>query len=267
MQFAWMSLGSAVTLASLQVLLAGPLAAADQAGVRTVAEELGSRTKTEAAPEGAQKGMSDSRVRVMSTYALSILPDEVAGEGGAGIKLDKSNPNVYLIPIDDARRVIRVATRSAYAEACQLYQLETANYQAMYLSEEARKVWSREQMLFIKALHTFATSYFAGNVKITEQAETAAAAKSEAATPGASTTTIAPKKLECPPGQKEKVTSAINAYVASTGVKLPAPSAAAAQAPQQVPQAGTPPIPPVPAMTEAPLPPPPMPPAPVAGGN
>ena len=118
--------------------------------------------------------MSDSRVRVMSTYALSILPDEVQDKSGNKVKLNKSDPNIYLIPIDDARRIIRVATRSAYAEACQLYDLEKANFQAMYLSEQARNVWSKEQMMFIQALHTFSTSYFAGNVKITEQADTPA---------------------------------------------------------------------------------------------
>jgi hypothetical protein len=266
MQFARMSWGSALTLAGLQVLLAGPLQAADQSGIRTVAEELGSRTKPQSAPEGAPKGMSDSRVRVMSTYALSILPDQVTDKSGTKIKLDKSNPNIYLIPIDDARRVIRVATRSAYAEACQLPELEKANFQAMYLTEQARNVWSREQMMFIQALHTFATSYFAGNVKITEEADTPAAAKSEAAKPDAAATTITPKKLECPPGQKEKVTQAIDNYVKSTGASLPA-----AEAPQlALPQALMPQTPATPAGPEkvAPIPPMapiPMGPAPVAG--
>jgi hypothetical protein len=271
MQFAWMSLGSALAVAGLQIVLPGPVAAADQ-GVRTVAEELGSRTKTQAAPEGEKKGMSDSRVRVMSTYALSILPDEVPGPDGVKVKLDKSNPNIYLIPIDDARRVIRAATRSAYAEACQLYDLEKANFQAMYLTEKARNVWSKEQMMFIQALHTFSTSYFTGNVKITEQPDTPAAAKSESANP--LTTTIAPKKLACPPGQKEKVATSINNYVQASGVSLPkdtpaaaaaTPAAPAAPAPQAqgaaVPVTGQPmePMPPMP-MAPAPM-------APVAGGN
>ena len=85
------------------------------------------------------------------------------------MKLDKSDPNKYLIPLDDARSVIKVATRSAYAEACDLHELEKANFDALMRNEQARLVWSTDQMLFIQALHTFATSYFAGNVKITEQ--------------------------------------------------------------------------------------------------
>jgi hypothetical protein len=237
MQFPRIDWSAALTMAGLSILLGAPLHAAEQSGLRTVAEELGNRTKAEAAPEGGQKGMSDSRVRVMSTYALSILPDEVQDKSGNKIKLDKSDPGIYLIPLDDARGIIRVATRSAYAEACGLYDLEKANFQAMYLTEQARRVWSKEQMMFIQALHTFATSYFTGNVKITEQpADAPAAATPEAADAAeAATTTLTPKKLECRPGQKEKVTAAINNYVKSTGVTLPedkAPPAAEAPAPK-----------------------------------
>jgi hypothetical protein len=170
-------------------------------------------------------------VRVMSTSALSILPDQVPAANGKMIKLDKSDPNKYLIPLDDARRVIRVATRSAYAEVCQLLDLEKANFEAMTRSERTHG-WTLDQMMFIKALHTFATSYFAGNVKITEQADNAdKAAKPKEGAPAAANatvgpaTTITPKKLECQPGQKEKVAQAILAYVQSAP---PAPAAAAA---------------------------------------
>ncbi len=253
MHVARIDLSAAIALAGLSILLAAPLQAAEQSGVRTVAEELGSRTKADAAPDGGQKGLSDSRVRVMSTYALSILPDEVQDRSGNKIKLDKSDPNIYLIPLDDARRIIRVATRSAYAEACGLLDLEKANFQAMYLTEEARKVWSKEQMMFIQALHTFATSYFAGNVKIEQSAAAPAAAQPDTAE--AETTTITPKKLQCPPGQKEKVAASINNYVKSTGVTIPAEQPVAPKA-EMEPQA------PAPANPEAMAP---VPMAPVAG--
>jgi hypothetical protein len=86
-------------------------------------------------------------------------------------------------------------------------------------------------MMFIHALHTFATAYFAGNfvAKITDgdTADKGAKPKEGAAaanaTNGAATTTITAKKLECPPGQKEKVAQAITAYVQSA----PPPTAAA----------------------------------------
>ena len=172
MRFGLIECGSAAAIVAFALLAGGQSKAAEQGGVRTVAEELGSRTVETPADSGKDK-LSDSAVRVMSTFALSILPDEVPDKKGKMVKIDKSNPNLYLIPIDDARHVIRVATRSAYAEVCNLLDLEKQNYNTLMRSEELRNVWTEEQMMFIRALHTFATSYFAGNVKITESGDDA----------------------------------------------------------------------------------------------
>jgi hypothetical protein len=239
MRVAWIQWSGAALAAVLALLAGGPLNAADGTGVHYVAEELGNRTKPANAGQGTSKKLSDSAVRVMSTFALSIVPDQVpAGPGGQMIKLDKSDPNKYLIPLDDARQIIRVATRSAYAEVCQLPELEKANFDAMIRGEKLRG-WTSQQMMFIHALHTFATSYFAGNVKITEseagQSESPAKEGAANAVKGTATT-ITTKKLECAPGQKEKVTAAINAYVQSAppAPVAPAPPAAAA-APQSAP--------------------------------
>jgi hypothetical protein len=229
MRAAWTEWGTTALAATLALLLGGPLWAADESGVHYVAEELGSRTKTADASTGAPKsGLSDSAVRVMSTYALSILPDEYPLKNGEMVKLDKSDPNIYLIPTDDARRVIKVATRSAYAEVCDLPELEKTNFDAMIQGEEARKTWSPQQLMFIHALHTFATSYLSGNATITESPADGSAAANAG---DGSTTTITPKKLDCPPGQKEKVAAAINAYVQSANAanaQMPAPPAPAA---------------------------------------
>jgi hypothetical protein len=92
--------------------------------------------------------------------------------------------------------------------------------------------------MFIKALHTFATSYLSGNAKITEEAadgeqgdQSAAPANAKDGSAAAkaadsSPTTITTKKLECSPEQREKVTATIGAYVQSV--------------PPAAPQAGTP---------------------------
>jgi hypothetical protein len=266
MRSAWIGWSGAALAAALTLLAGAPLKAADGTGVHYVAEELGNRTKAPEAGQGASKGLSDSAVRVMSTFAISILPDKLPNAKGEMVKLDKSDPNKYLIPLDDARRVIRVATRSAYAEVCQLLDLEKANFNAMMRSEQARQVWSPEQMMFIQALHTFATSYFAGNVKITEQsadgAKSGSLAKESAAAANAAngaTTTITTKKLECAPGQKEKVAAAITSYVQS------APPPTLATTTLGAPAAAIPEPAPVPGMSTlvpeaAPAP------APVAGG-
>ena len=54
------------------------------------------------------------------TYAFSVIPEQQPGPDGKPVKVDKTDPKVFLIPDEDARRVIRAATRSAYAEACEL---------------------------------------------------------------------------------------------------------------------------------------------------
>jgi hypothetical protein len=232
MRFGLIERCAALAVAAVVLVAGGPLRADDTSGVRTVAEELGSRTKAPDAPASGSKGLSDSAVRVMSTFALSILPDEVPDGKGGKTKLDKSNPNLYLIPIDDARQVIRVATRSAYAEVCNLLDLEKTNFNTLMKNELARNTWSQQQMMFISALHTFATSYFAGNVKITEQADDTKPKQGAAANAvNGAATTITSKKLECAPGQREKVAQAITAYVQQSTPQAPAAQAAPAAAP------------------------------------
>ena len=220
---------AAVCAAGLTLLASGPGWAADQTGIRTVAEELTQRTKPTEPADGQSKGMSDSAVRVLLTYAQSILPEEAPGPDGKMQKVDKSDPNKFLIPIEDARRVIRAATRSAYAEACQLLELQRANYQALMKSEEAKKTWSRDQLLMINALHLFSTSYFAGTVQIAAKEESDPAAPAsdggtavaKGGAPEGGTQILAPKPPKCPPEQKQKVENAINAYVQAAQAAQP----------------------------------------------
>ena len=224
MTMAWFQWGGAATAAVLTLLTGAPLGFAED-GVRPVAEELGQRTKPAATPEGQKKGgLSDSAVRVLMTYAFSVIPEQQPGPDGKPVKVDKTDPKVFLIPDEDARRVIRAATRSAYAEACQLENLALANYQAMMQSEIAKKVWSEQQLLMINALHKFSSSYFSGNAKITEVPDEgeAAAAPSEAQ-PGQGADLVTPKRPQCPPEQKQKVENAINAYVQSAQAPAPKP--------------------------------------------
>ncbi len=224
MTMAWFQRGGAATAAVLTLLTGAPLGFAED-GVRPVAEELGQRTKPAAAPEGQKKGgLSDSAVRVLMTYAFSVIPEQQPGPDGKPVKVDKSDPKVFLIPDEDARRVIRAATRSAYAEACQLENLAVANYQAMMQSEIAKKVWSEQQLLMINALHKFSSSYFSGDAKITEVPDEGdAAAPPSEAQPGQSADLVAPKRPQCPPEQKQKVENAINAYVQSAQAPAPKP--------------------------------------------
>lgn len=241
MQKVWVQLAGATVIAALTLLGTASLLAAQEAGVKTAAEELDKRSKPTEGAGGQQGKLSDRSVNVMSSLAFSIMPEEYPGPDDKPIKVNKSNPNKFLIPVDDARRIIRVATRSAYAEACELPELERANFEALMKNEEARKTWTREQLLFIRALHIFSVSYFTGNMKITtteqdndvQGAATAAdlaeskgkdaapAKKEQSAAQPSAPKVLAPKKLECPPEQKEKVTKSITAYVQSASAAVP----------------------------------------------
>lgn len=234
MKVAWNQLGGAAGAAALALLMSAPIQAADKtAGMTSVAaEELDKRSKEAQQAQNEAKGaMSDSAVRVLMTYAFSIIPNEKPGPDGKTVKTDKSDPKKYFIPTEDARRVIRAATRSAYAEICGLPELARANYDTMMKGEEGRKGWSEEQLIMINALHVFSVSYFTGNIKITAQevpddkasAQTqgGATSVSKGAPEAESAEVITAEPPKCPPAQKEKVTNAINAYVKSAQAASP----------------------------------------------
>jgi hypothetical protein len=236
MSLAWFQWGGAATAAVLALLMGLPVKAAEDNGARPVAEELGQRTKPVAAPESQKRGgLSDSAVRVLMSYAFSIIPEQRPGPDGKPVKVDKSDPKLFLIPDEDARRIIRAATRSAYAEACQLPELAQANYETLMKTERANKAWTEQQLMMINALHAFSTSYFSGNVKISEGGAPNDAAKgttnvSKDAAPDQGAVIDAPARPQCPPEQKLKVQNSINAYVQSAqSAQAPAPQAAPAK--------------------------------------
>ena len=84
---------------------------------------------------------------------------------------------------------------------------------AMMKTEEAKKVWSAQQLQMITALHMFAASYFAGHAKITNEPEAGSgtAAKGTEQAPAEDLAMTQPP--QCPPEQKQKVETAIKAYV------------------------------------------------------
>jgi len=232
MKVAWIQCGAAACGAVLVLMMSVPVQAAD--GVTAVAtEELDRRSKEAGQSQGTQQGMSDSGVRVLMTYAFSVIPEETPGPDGKPIKVDKSDPNKYFIPTDDARRVIRAATRSAYAGVCKLPDLVRKNYETLMKGEEARKIWTPEQLVMIDALHVFSVSYFTGNITITtkeiDEPPAAAAQASDTTTVSkgpvpaggqqaagggeAKSQVMTSKGLNCAPDQKQKVINAINAYV------------------------------------------------------
>jgi len=199
-----------VTCVAVMLLLGLPVQAADQSGLTTAAAtELSKRSKPESGENG---GLSEKAVRIMLPYAFSLDkgPD---GNPIAVDEADKSLLDKYAIPIDSARRVIRAATRSAYADICDLPELGEANFKAMVEKEQALHKWSSEQIQMMNALYLFAVSYFTGNAKISTSEDGATASPADGS--GGTQEVQAPPPPKCPPEQKQKVENAIKAYVAA----------------------------------------------------
>jgi hypothetical protein len=185
------------------------------------AEELAQRSKQPTPKKGG--GLSDRGVQTMTSYASWLLPDQIKGPDGKPVKLDKSDPAKFAIPIDSARRAIQAATRSAYADVCGLPELAQANFETMMANERSQySKLTQEQLLMLETLHAFATSFFAGTAAVPIEAGSAPSGWQDKVLEegdGPPQQLKAPPPLKCSPERKEQVEAAINAYVAAAGAR------------------------------------------------
>ncbi|WP_141702126.1 hypothetical protein [Methyloceanibacter stevinii] len=225
MRIAWAKLGGVVGAVLVPLCGVSALAAAQttdgQPAMTTLAaEELTQRSKQ---PAPSQRGgLSDRGVRTMSIYASTLIPDRVKGPDGNMVDIDKSDPAKFLIPMDTARRVIQAATRSAYADVCDLPELGKANFRTMLATEQGKQNWTQEQIVMIETLHLFATSFFAGKAAVPIEPDSAPSDwqnKVVEEGEGPAQKLVLPPAPECPPERKAQVEAAINAYVASAGAQ------------------------------------------------
>jgi hypothetical protein len=113
--------------------------------------------------------LSLKSVKLITGFALTTIPSEVKQPDGKVIKIDRSNLERILVPLEDARRVILAARNSAHAQMCDLPELQAENYLALMRQEQAKNKWTPEQMLFINRLHLFTVMWLTGNVKFLEK--------------------------------------------------------------------------------------------------
>ncbi|MHA1165412.1 MAG: hypothetical protein ACTSP0_07520 [Alphaproteobacteria bacterium] len=100
-----------------------------------------------------KKKPNDRTVRVIMSWAFAALPEKFKFADGKEITIDRGDPKKFYIPVDDARRIIRVAMRSSNADLCGLQKLQVGNFRKMMNIEKALGKWSRNQLIFIKQLH------------------------------------------------------------------------------------------------------------------
>jgi hypothetical protein len=131
------------------------------------ADKQAATTDTKAGEK--QEELSAKSVRLISGFALSTIPSEIKQPDGTVVKIDRSNVDNIVVPMDDARRVIMTARNSAHAQVCDLPELQAENYLAMMRAEQKKNKWSKEQMLFINRLHLFTVMWLTGNVRFLEK--------------------------------------------------------------------------------------------------
>jgi hypothetical protein len=169
------------------------------------------RAQTTAAPKekdpAEKQELSQKSVKLITGFALTTIPSEIKQPDGKVLKIDRANLERILVPLEDARRIILTARNSAHAQMCDLPELQAENYLALMRSEQAKKKWSQEQMLFINRLHLFTVMWLTGNVKFLE--------KEGQKEPQVISEPDKGEKKVCSPEEKENVKANIEAFLKS----------------------------------------------------
>ena len=98
-------------------------------------------------------GPSDRAVRVLVSYTWQTMPEEIQKPDGSKVTVKGQDVDKFMIPMDDARRVVLVANRTADAQLCDLPRHQVANHRTLMKKETESKRWSDEQLAFIHMLH------------------------------------------------------------------------------------------------------------------
>jgi len=162
-----------------------------------------------AAPKADKEAeeLSLKSVKLITGFALTTIPSEIKQPDGKIVKIDRSNLEKILVPLDDARRIILAARNSAHAQMCDLAELQAENYLALMRTEQSKNKWSQEQMLFINRLHLFTVMWLTGNVKFME--------KDGKKEPTVIAEPDKGEKKDCSADEKAKVKANIEAYLKS----------------------------------------------------
>ena len=164
-----------------------------------------------AAPAWAQAqgtgGLSDKSVGTIMNYAWQILPNKFTTPTGKVIEVDKKKREQAIIPVEDARDVIRVGYNSAQAQVCEMWEEQSANFDTLMRRENAKKKWTDQQLLYITTLHRMTIHTVAGKIRVVEKEGELHVFLEP----------IEPSKAACPDDKRKKVAEAIEAYVKLDG--------------------------------------------------
>ena len=186
-------------------------------GVCAIACSLAATAKGQGQSTG---GLSDKSVNTIMDYAWQILPNKFTAPSGKVIEIDKKNKrDQAMIPVDTARDVIKVGYNSAQAQVCEMWEAQEVNFDTLMRTENAKKKWTDQQMLYITTLHRMTIHTVAGKIRVVEE-------KGELKV---FLEPIDPSKEACPDEKRKKVAEAIETYVKANGGGEQAPAKAVQQ--------------------------------------
>jgi len=137
-------------LAALLIVAAAPVAWSQKAANEVAVTKQGVAGQQKA---GGKGGLSDRTVRVLASYAWAHIPDEVSKPDGTRIVVRGVDIDKFMLSLEDTRRIVMVAERSAQAKICGMNDMERANHDKMMKVEQESKRWSNEQLAWIHWLH------------------------------------------------------------------------------------------------------------------
>ncbi len=97
---------------------------------------------------------TDDYVKQTMALAFQQMPDHIKKDGKI-IKIERDKPEKVLIPVEDARRIMKAAGISALAQLCNRLDLQLAHRDAILVEERDKKKWSPQQLEYINRLHMF----------------------------------------------------------------------------------------------------------------
>lgn len=152
------------------------------------------------------QGASDKLVRHFSTQAFNSLPASVKDSEGKEIKIDKSKTSEILVPDDQIREVILVASQVSTAAQCNMEELANAYWIVYRKSLKDSGKWTDQQRFFMARVFNVAVGF-------------ASAKEAKAVEEGKEITLKSFKKISCDDKKRDKlkaqITSNIKALQAS----------------------------------------------------
>jgi len=115
--------------------------------------------------------LSERTVRVIMGMAFAAIPDQLPKPDGKMVKIDRSDPKKFMIPMDDAREIIVRSVLAGRAELCGLSELKAEHFKRMMKRERARDKWSSYQMIYIDHLAATTETFLTGQQAVGDDAK------------------------------------------------------------------------------------------------